>query len=442
MRIIKAEAKYNGELTVFDNVAGYQGENNVTTWSVILPEELNGYWIYVDLNLPSAEILKSSRITVTKNVMEYTFNSYTMKDAGEMEVQIIAQTGANEPPIWKSVKRKMKILPSIGATEIIEKQHSDFISEGQKIIDEAENATNFAKSQGDYAKQQGDYAKEQGSYAKEQGEALGDAKKYADESEASKNSSLESSYQASQHADLAISASEEAEAERLLAQQAKTEAQEAKAETDRNRQIVEQYVTNLPTRYFKKSVAEMEAIIGAKNGDVCYITNFTDGETAQYIYDTMDIDGDLKNPEWLFLGNLPYLVIDRDILLDILQLPTAAISGSYPDLTNKPSRYEPFAGLDGTADTIVWDFSLSCNAYVTLSGTKSLRIINISNGAVGVLKVFGGDITLPSNSEPVPPDFDYLVLQDGQYWEYVFDYDGVNFSWTRRVKNQAVSGNE
>lgn len=269
-----------------------------------------------------------------------------------------------------------------------------------------------------------------------------ETKGYRDESEVSKNSSLESSYQASQHADLAISASEEAETERLLAQQAKTEAQQAKAETDRNRQIVEQYVTNLPTRYFKKSVAEMEAITGAKNGDVCYITNFTDGETAQYIYDTMDIDGDSKNPEWLFLGNLPYLVIDRDTLLGILQLPTVAISGSYPDLTNKPSRYEPFTGLDGTADTIVWDFSISCNAYVTLSGTKPLQITNISNGAVGVLKVFGGDITLPSNSEPVPPDFDYLPLQDGQYWEYVFDYDGVNFSWTRRVKNMAVISNE
>ena len=269
-----------------------------------------------------------------------------------------------------------------------------------------------------------------------------ETKGYRDESEVSKNSSLESSYQASQHADLAISASEEAETERLLAEQAKTEAQAAKAETDRNRQIVEQYVTNLPTRYFKKSVAEMEAITGAKNGDVCYITNFTDGETAQYIYDTMDIDGDSKNPEWLFLGNLPYLVIDRDTLLGILQLPTVAISGSYPDLTNKPSRYEPFAGLDGTSDTIVWDFSISCNAYVTLSGTKPLQITNISNGALGVLKVFGGDITLPSNSEPVPPDFDYLPLQDGQYWEYVFDYDGVNFSWTRRVKNMAVISNE
>ena len=269
-----------------------------------------------------------------------------------------------------------------------------------------------------------------------------ETKGYRDESEVSKNSSLESSYQASQHADLAISASEEAETERLLAEQAKTEAQAAKAETDRNRQIVEQYVTNLPTRYFKKSVAEMEAITGAKNGDVCYITNFTDGETAQYIYDTMDIDGDSKNPEWLFLGNLPYLVIDRDTLLGILQLPTVAISGSYPDLTNKPSRYEPFAGLDGTSDTIVWNFSISCNAYVTLSGTKPLQITNISNGAVGVLKVFGGDITLPSNSEPVPPDFDYLPLQDGQYWEYVFDYDGVNFSWTRRVKNMAVISNE
>ena len=269
-----------------------------------------------------------------------------------------------------------------------------------------------------------------------------ETKGYRDESEVSKNSSLESSYQASQHADLAISASEEAETERLLAEQAKTEAQQAKAETDRNRQIVEQYVTNLPTRYFKKSVAEMEAITGAKNGDVCYITNFTDGETAQYIYDTMDIDGDSKNPEWLFLGNLPYLVIDRDTLLGILQLPTVAISGSYPDLTNKPSRYEPFAGLDGTSDTIVWNFSISCNAYVTLSGTKPLQITNISNGAVGVLKVFGGDITLPSNSEPVPPDFDYLPLQDGQYWEYVFDYDGVNFSWTRRVKNMAVISNE
>ena len=61
---------------------------------------------------------------------------------------------------------------------------------------------------------------------------------------------------------------------------------------------------------------------------------------------------------------------------------------------------------------------------------------------LGVLKVFGADIILPSNSEPVPPDFDYLPLQDGQYWEYVFDYDGVNFSWTRRVKNMAVISNE
>lgn len=116
--------------------------------------------------------------------------------------------------------------------------------------------------------------------------------------------------------------------------------------------------------------------------------------------------------------------MDRTTLLNILQLPSVAISGSYNDLVDKPNRYESF----GTVENGVWDYSITDKIILT---TDLVSIGNVYNGAVGMI-VSELDITLPTNSKKAV-DYDYMAISEGQKYIYTFYFDGTNFNWSRTV---------
>lgn len=205
---------------------------------------------------------------------------------------------------------------------------------------------------------------------------------------------------------------------------AKQEALNTLANSNNLLQQTQALVTQMPTTYYKTSIEEMNAITNPKQGDKCYIIDFTTGQSKIYIYDIYDIDADEVTPEWVFLGNLEFVNMDRTTLLNILQLPNVATSGSYNDLVDKPNRYESFETVtDG-----VWDYSTTDKIILT---ADLVSISNMYNGAVGMI-VSELDITLPANSKKAV-DYDYMSINEGQKYIYTFYYDGTNFNWSRTV---------
>lgn len=148
-------------------------------------------------------------------------------------------------------------------------------------------------------------------------------------------------------------------------------------------------VTKFPRIYYKNSVEEMQAITDQKTDDWCFITDFESGETLWYVYDTVDKDGNLVPNEWLLMGKVPYSVFDKQTLAGILDLARVAYSGSYRDLEN---RYLPPQVLDGTADTIQFDFSVNENAMVAIGSDKPIQVTNMPNGAELSVYVSGGGL--------------------------------------------------
>lgn len=95
-------------------------------------------------------------------------------------------------------------------------------------------------------------------------------------------------------------------------------------------------------------------------------------------------------------------------------------------------KISPFVHLDAN---LAWDFSLGDKAITpTLSTPKSISIANVSDGACGMVLVYGSEIILPSNSV-TSADFDYLTIGANQHYLYTFVYDGTTYHWSRAVYN-------
>ncbi|MEG1991223.1 MAG: hypothetical protein RR351_03955, partial [Christensenella sp.] len=54
----------------------------------------------------------------------------------------------------------------------------------------------------------------------------------------------------------------------------------------------ESAAASFPMRYYRGTIAEMELITSAKQGDLCYVTDYAAHESTLYTYDTADIDAD------------------------------------------------------------------------------------------------------------------------------------------------------
>lgn len=188
-------------------------------------------------------------------------------------------------------------------------------------------------------------------------------------------------------------------------------------------------VSNMPMRYYRPNEDDMQAIVNPHQGDLCYVTDYTVGTTQLYVYDTVDMDDDGINPEWVFLGNLDFASLDRPTLLGILQLAPIALSGDYGDLRNLPPWYRAPVTLDGTADTVAWDYSQSDRAIVTLIEDKPINITGLFPGCEGVLQVYGtGSIILPEDQQN--PLISMVPPLDGEHATYTFySRDGVAIDW-------------
>ena len=115
---------------------GRAGENDITQLEITLPEELKGFWAYLDFKKPNGEKCKTERLEIINNIIEYNVPDGLLDKTGNLEVQLVLQSEKGE--IWKSNIRKFVVLGSIDATEDIPFQE-DFITRAQTMLDDIKN---------------------------------------------------------------------------------------------------------------------------------------------------------------------------------------------------------------------------------------------------------------------------------------------------------------
>lgn len=179
--------------------------------------------------------------------------------------------------------------------------------------------------------------------------------------------------------------------------------------------------------YFFATLAERDAYGGIRHCDRCSVLE----TRADYIYDTHDTDGDDVNPEWIKTSDWDALkTVAWSIITGKPDFAAVATSGSYDDLSDKPSWHRAPVVLDGTGETVEWDYSLSDAAVVSLDADKAINITNLYAGAEGVIQIYGaGALIIPPGQQSAT--FGMLTPVGGQeHATYAFySRDGLSLDW-------------
>ena len=112
---------------------GRAGENNISQLEITIPDELAGFDAYLDFKKPGGETVRTPRLAIEGNKIEYDVPLSLLDQNGNIEVQIILQDESGY--IWKGVVKKFTVLKSINAVDDIPEKE-DFITEAQKLLDE------------------------------------------------------------------------------------------------------------------------------------------------------------------------------------------------------------------------------------------------------------------------------------------------------------------
>ena len=113
---------------------GRAGENNITQLEITIPEELNTFGAYLDFKTSKGETHKTPQLEIFNNIIEYNIPIGLLKNAGNLEVQLVLQNENGE--IWKSNTKKYVVLKSLDAVDDIPFQ-DDFIHEANRVLNEA-----------------------------------------------------------------------------------------------------------------------------------------------------------------------------------------------------------------------------------------------------------------------------------------------------------------
>lgn len=257
----------------------------------------------------------------------------------------------------------------------------------------------------------------------------GRAKTEADRSELNANLSVEQAQAAGENRQATAADRQTVEEKTTetagLTEQTRQYNAESKATLEEQKRLI----ANAPAWYFKASIEAMQAIANPKEKDICYIL----GDAAKsdvYAYFIYDINGEaLSQPAWVWIGDFVFTSLDKETLLGILQLSTVAVSGEYSDLVNIPNKYDAPVVLDGTGETVVWDYSQSENALVTLTENKPIQINNLYPGAEGKIQVYGGLLEIPEGERnPLYGMVEPITGQEHAVYSF-YSRDGVQKDW-------------
>lgn len=239
------------------------------------------------------------------------------------------------------------------------------------------------------------------------------------------------------YANTASNKADEAEADRLETAQIKAQAEELRQETEKLRQdtlAAEQRVIQLMSTdtksYFFATIAERDAATGIRQCDRCSVYE----TRADYIYDTQNIDGDEENPEWIKTSDWDALKsVAWDIITGKPDFAKVALSGKYADLIGIPNRYQSPLVLDGTGETVVWNYSEGDTAVVTLTESKPLEINGAYNGCVAVVQCYGAVLDLSDEIYNKSITFGYIEPLEAEHITYTLIYNAGKWDVTSLV---------
>ena len=309
----------------------------------------------------------------------------------------------------------------------------DAIRESIAIRNQAEAEADRAKSEADKAKVEADRIKGDADRASAYAD---EALTYANRAEDEASSAQLSANLATEQAQLSSSNRVSTAADRQTVEEKTTETaglteqtRQYNAESKATLEEQKRLIANAPAWYFKASIEAMQAIANPKEKDICYIL----GDAAKsdvYAYFINDINGDpLSAPAWVWIGDFVFTSLDKETLLGILQLSTVAVSGKYADLQEIPNKYGAPVVLDGTGETVVWDYSQSENALVTLTENKPIQINNLYPGAEGKIQVYGGLLEIPEGERnPLYGMVEPITGQEHAVYSF-YSRDGVQKDW-------------
>lgn len=309
----------------------------------------------------------------------------------------------------------------------------DAIRESIAIRNQSEAEADRAKSEADKAKVEADRIKGDADRASAYAD---EALTYANRAEDEASSAQLSANLATEQAQAAGENRQATAADRQTVEEKTTETaglteqtRQYNAESKATLEEQKRLIANAPAWYFKASIEAMQAIANPKEKDICYIL----GDAAKsdvYAYFINDINGEaLSQPAWVWIGDFVFTSLDKETLLGILQLSTVAVSGEYSDLVNIPNKYDAPVVLDGTGETVVWDYSQSENALVTLTENKPIQINNLYPGAEGKIQVYGGLLEIPEGERnPLYGMVEPITGQEHAVYSF-YSRDGVQKDW-------------
>jgi hypothetical protein len=113
---------------------GRRGENEAEIIRVILPEDLQDKWLFLEFEKPDGTKFTTSKIDIINGVGEYSISGNLLDTAGMLKLEVVMR---DEKGIcWKSEPKKYSVIESINASDEVEKSNPDFITEAQKLLDE------------------------------------------------------------------------------------------------------------------------------------------------------------------------------------------------------------------------------------------------------------------------------------------------------------------
>lgn len=384
----------------------------------------------VDLSKCSAAILVSGKVGSTSdkivaevdNVLKleteeetvkliWTVSGYTTKEAGELMYQIVFYDNDNQV-VWHTVTASFTVRESIGVDDDIYAAYPSLLQQWEANMkaqaEESRGAIAQAQAQAAAAKTSADNA---GEFAKQSQSSAGVSTEQAQSASLNKDAT-------EQNKAVTLQKAQEVE-------QAKQEALTAKARCEELERRVVVLMSTDTRSYLFKTLLERDMHNDFRHCDRCSVME----TRADYIYDTLDIDGNEISPEWIqtsswdSTGGVSWDMIEGKPIFSLV-----ATTGDYNSLSNKPNLYRSFITLPNGN----WDYSLSDKAVITVVEPTPINITNLYNGAVGLIKVYGGELILPAGSKK-SIDFDYITATGGGHYTYTFLYDGTSLCWSRTV---------
>lgn len=120
-----------------NSIIGKTNENISTTLKFILVNEMADKNFYIEFEKPDGTKLSTPKLDILTSeeifYVNYLIPNSLLDQEGNLNVEVILRD--NEGLVFKSFTIKFTILKSINATEEIEENFPDFVSEAQKVID-------------------------------------------------------------------------------------------------------------------------------------------------------------------------------------------------------------------------------------------------------------------------------------------------------------------